>query len=111
VSFRKGSAGGLDSLKPQILKDLLHVQNGDAGRKLLESITALTTVILNGEVPSSLCPYFFGASLTALMKKTGGIRPIAVGNTWRRLVAKQYRSQTKISGGARAPRKFVHEIR
>lgn len=88
MSFRKGSAGGLDSLRPQILKDLLHVQNGDAGRKLLEAITALTTVILSGEVPSSICPYFYGASLTALMKKTGGIRPIAVGTTWRRLSAK-----------------------
>lgn len=88
LSFRKGSAGGLDSLKPQILKDLLHVQNGDAGKKLLEAITALTTVILSGEVPTSICPYLYGASLTALMKKNGGIRPIAVGNTWRRLSAK-----------------------
>ena len=31
---------------------------------------------------------FFGASLCALNKKTGGVRPIAVGCTLRRLVAK-----------------------
>ena len=30
----------------------------------------------------------YGASLTALTKKCGGIRPIAVGNTYRRLVSK-----------------------
>ena len=32
--------------------------------------------------------FFLGASLCALKKKGGGIRPIAVGNTLRRLVAK-----------------------
>ena len=49
-------------------------------------------------VPKHLCqfcpgrglaqPYFFGATLTALNKKDGGVRPIAVGCTLRRLVAK-----------------------
>ena len=33
-------------------------------------------------------PFFFGASLVALKKKCGGVRPIAVGCTLRRLVAK-----------------------
>jgi hypothetical protein len=33
-------------------------------------------------------PYFFGGSLIALKKKDGGIRPIAVGETLRRLAAK-----------------------
>ena len=33
-------------------------------------------------------PFFFGASLVALRKKAGGVRPIAVGCTLRRLVAK-----------------------
>ena len=33
-------------------------------------------------------PILFGGNLTALVKKSGGIRPIAVGYTWRRLAAK-----------------------
>ena len=33
-------------------------------------------------------PFFFGASLVALRKKCGGVRPIAVGCSLRRLVAK-----------------------
>ncbi|OXA43090.1 LINE-1 retrotransposable element ORF2 protein [Folsomia candida] len=41
-----------------------------------------------GEVPTEICPIFYGASLTALLKKTGGIRPVAVSNVWRRLLAK-----------------------
>lgn len=88
VSFRKGIAGGLDSLRPQILKDLLYVQNGDTGSRFLKAVTSLTTIILKGDVPLSVSPYFYGASLTALQKKCGGIRPIAVGNSWRRISAK-----------------------
>ena len=33
-------------------------------------------------------PFFFGTTLVALNKKSGGVRPIAVGCTLRRLVAK-----------------------
>ena len=36
----------------------------------------------------SIPPFFFGANLTAFHKKDGGIRPIAVSCTLRRLVAK-----------------------
>ena len=45
-------------------------------------------VILDGKVPFELRPYFFGAKLIALKKPDGGIRPIAVGNIFRRLSAK-----------------------
>ena len=38
--------------------------------------------------PASWRPFFFGANLTALQKKSGGVRPIAVGCTLRRLAAK-----------------------
>ena len=33
-------------------------------------------------------PFFFGAFMVALEKKSGGVHPIAVGCTLRRLVAK-----------------------
>ena len=36
----------------------------------------------------SIRPYFFGANLIALEKKGGGVHPIAVGGTLRRLIAK-----------------------
>lgn len=88
MSFRNGTAGGLDSLRPQILKDLLNVQNGDVKNRLLTSLTSLTTIVFSGTVPTSICRYLYGATLTALQKMCGGIRPIAVGNTWRRLAAK-----------------------
>ena len=43
---------------------------------------------LRAELLFLFVPFFFGASLTALNKKGGGVRPIAVGYTLRRLVAK-----------------------
>ena len=42
----------------------------------------------NSEVPAEIQPVFCGASLCALNKKDGGIRPIAVASTLRRLIAK-----------------------
>ena len=44
--------------------------------------------MLRGDVPQEVRPFFFGASLVALKKKCGGVRPIAVGCTLCRLVAK-----------------------
>ena len=87
-SFPIGSAGGLDGLRPQHLKDMISKSNGETRVKLLRSIAALISVLLSGNVPESVCPWFYGASLTALKKKDGGIRPIAVGNVLRRLTAK-----------------------
>ena len=45
-------------------------------------------VILEGKVPFELRLYFIGAKLIALKKPGGGLRPIAVGNTFRQLSAK-----------------------
>jgi Reverse transcriptase (RNA-dependent DNA polymerase) len=88
LHFPPGSAGGLDSLRPQILKDLISASNGEAGDKLVEAITAFMQKTISGKTPFYFAKIFFGASLTALMKKCGGIRPVAVGNIWRRLAAK-----------------------
>jgi hypothetical protein len=45
-------------------------------------------LILSGEAPEEVCPVLYGASLVALKKKDGGIRPIASGVTYRRIAAK-----------------------
>jgi hypothetical protein len=43
---------------------------------------------LSGQLPSEICHLLYGASLYALHKKYGGIRPIAIGNCLRRLTSK-----------------------
>ena len=84
-SFPAGSSGGPDGLRPQHLKDLTNKQVGET---LLDSITDFVNFVLLGKTPTWIRPFFFGASLFAFSKKDGGIRPIAVGLTLRRLTAK-----------------------
>ena len=87
-SFPNGSAGGPDGLRPQHLKDLVGAAAGNGGRDPLRALTAFVNFILQGHTPLSVRSSFFGATLIALQKMEGGIRPIAVGLTLRRLVAK-----------------------
>ena len=88
ASFRPGSAGGPDGLRPGHLLSLISYRAGEAGARLLASLTGLVNLILRGEVPEFARPIFYGATLCALSKSGGGIRPIAVGSTFRRLAAK-----------------------
>ena len=42
----------------------------------------------HGQAPQDLKPWLCGASLVALPKQPGDLRPVAVGDTWRRLTSK-----------------------
>ena len=44
-------------------------------------------MLLEGKCHPDVIPILFGGYLTTLVKKSGGIRPIAVGNTWHKPVA------------------------
>lgn len=44
--------------------------------------------MLKGEVISDILKYIYGANLCALNRKDGGLQPIAVGCTFRRIAAK-----------------------
>jgi hypothetical protein len=83
-AFKPGSAGGRDGLRPQHLKDLA---DGPAGI-LCDVLADFANLVLAGRVPFHVRPIFFGATLLPFAKKGGGLRPVAVGLTLRRLVAK-----------------------
>ena len=88
-SFPCGSAGGPDRLRPQHLKDVVQYSDEDnLESPILNALVDFCSMVLHGDVPQLVRPFFFGASLVALKKKSGGVRPIAVGCTLRRLVAK-----------------------
>ena len=55
---------------------------------MILSLTSLVNTFLNGQISDFARILFFSANLTALRKKDGGIRPIAVGNILRRLASK-----------------------
>jgi len=88
--FPAGSAGGPDGITPQHIKNLMLVQAPGIGLscELTTNLTNLVNLLLNGELPEYVREVIFGGSLTALQKKNGDIRPIAVGYTLRRLAAK-----------------------
>ena len=88
VSFPNSSGGGFDGFLPQHLKDLSSQSTGEGGQLLRGALVGLATFILEGRTPAAIRPYFFGANLIALRKKGGGVRPIAVGCTLRRLASK-----------------------
>ena len=73
---------------PQHLKDLISISARVGGKKLLSALTAFTNLVLSGITPVQVRPIFFRATLTALKKKDVGLRPIAVGCTLQRMVAK-----------------------
>ena len=86
LSFPAGSSGGPDGMRPQHLKDLLMCR--ESGTDFLAALTGFTNAVLAGLCPKAAAPFFFGGRLLALNKKSGGIRPIAVGVTLRRLASK-----------------------
>ena len=55
---------------------------------LLPTLASFVQLVLEGRTPLSIRPIFFGANLTALHKKGGGIRPITVSCTLHHLVTK-----------------------
>ena len=88
LSFPTGSAGGPDGLKPQHLTDLVTHSLSKGPDGFLVSLTEFINLVIQGKVPLCARPFFFGATLTGLSKKDGGVRPIAVGCVMRRLAAK-----------------------
>ena len=85
ASFPAGSSAGPDGFRPQHLKDLVNCN--EAGADLLTAVTVFVNLVLAGKCPTKWLP-LFGCRLIALNKKSGGIRPIVIGLTLRRLVSK-----------------------
>ena len=98
-SFPPSSSAGLDGIRPAHLRSLVARSVSEAGARLLTALTALTNLALSGRIPEFATQAFFGASLIALRKKGGGLRPIAIGSTYRRIAAKVAVSKVSASIG------------
>ncbi len=83
--FPPGSAGGPDGLKPQHLREMA---DGPSGHNFIACLTLFVNMILSGNSPAVIRSYLFGGTLLGFQKKDGGVRPIAIGYTIRRLAAK-----------------------
>ena len=85
-SFSSASSPSL--LVPQLYKDLIAKSNGSIGNDFLQKLTSVLNIDLEGKISLGLRPFFFSAKLIGRPKKDGGVRPIAVGNTLRRICSK-----------------------
>ena len=87
-SMPRGSSAGLDGIRPLHLQQLTSKNTAEAGTRLLSALTALCHHAASGNIPEPARNAFFGASLIAIKKKLGGLRPIAIGSSFRRLTSK-----------------------
>ena len=121
-SFPKGTSCGRDGLRAQHILDALCGEGSAVATDLLRAITAVVNLWLGGRCPKSLAEFVASAPLTPLLKPDNGIRPIAVGTIWRRLVSKvamkgvgkemtkylnDYQFGVGVSGGAEA---ILHSV-
>ena len=97
LQFPLGSAAGPSGLRPQHIQDIIRKDAGVAAL-LLEALDEFCTTALRGTLPAEAAPYLCGAKLIPL-KKPGAkmaVRPIAVGETLRRLVGKTVMASPKV---------------
>ena len=88
MSFPPSTSAGMDGIRAKHLTNLVSKKAAAAGDRLKLELTAFVIYVMRGELPAFILPLFYGARLIALNKKDGGVRPIAVGNTLRRLATK-----------------------
>ena len=83
-SFARGAAAGPSGLRPQHLKEALEPGLRD---EVLRHLVEVVNLLARGRAPAEVRTWLCGASLVALPKPFGDLRPIAVGETWHRLVS------------------------
>ena len=76
---------GPSGLRTDHVREALQSAHSD---EVSAHLTAVCQVLARGEAPAIIAPHIAGAALHALPKKHGGVRPIAAGETLRRLVGK-----------------------
>ena len=85
ASFAPTSGAGPSGLRPSHLQDALRYSSGDLTLRLLAEVVSL---MMKGELPEDIRPWLCGAALMALRKPNKSLRPVAVGETLRRLCSK-----------------------
>jgi hypothetical protein len=86
-SFSKGTSCGRDGLRAQHLLDALCGKGSVVARDFLGVITLMVNLWLGGRHHLNFKEFEAFAPLIMLLKPDGGIRLIAVGTFWRRLVS------------------------
>ena len=87
-SFQHGTAAGFSGLRAGHLKEALCCPSLRSSTMFSKFVCKFVNLLCAGGIPTPVVPYVCGASLIALKKKSGGLRPITVGEVLRRMVSK-----------------------
>ena len=87
-SFPSGTAPGPSGLRANHLKEAVFCPSPDRAASTLQALCKVINFLCSGKAPSEVTPHLCGATLFASKKKSGGLRPIAVGEVLRRLTSK-----------------------
>ena len=87
-SFPPMSACGPSGLRPAHLKEALLVPSAALRSRCLSSLTGFVIQAIQGKFSPAVNQLILAARLLPLGKPQGGVRPIAIGDVLRRLVAK-----------------------
>ena len=96
--IRRGSAPGPSGLRGDHLREALATAHGDEVAVHLANVVG---VLAAGDVPVEVAAHLAGGTLFALPKGEGDVRPIAVGETLRRLTGKCLCTAVKDAAHAR----------
>jgi hypothetical protein len=91
-SFHPGTAAGPTGLRPEHLKVVLNTGLPSTKAKAADGLRDLVNAIAGGRVLDEIALFIS----SAILKKGGGVRPIAVGLVVRRLVAKCFNAATAV---------------
>ena len=86
-SFPSDSSSGPSLLRANHLKEAISCPSAACGARALRALSELVNLLAAG-TPEQVAPYLCGAILIPVKKKSGGLRPIAVGEVLRRLTSK-----------------------
>ena len=87
-AFPRGTSTGRSQLRAQHLLEAVAGSVVPVTQTCLDQLTRLMSFIVSEKLNASISPLLVGAPLTALRQKTGGYRPIAVGEVIRRLASR-----------------------
>ena len=84
-NFSPASGAPASGLRPSHLQEAMRLASGD---HLLSLLAEVVQLLLQGRVTLTVVPWLCGASLMALRKPSGALRPFALGETLRRVTSK-----------------------
>ena len=78
-SFPSDSSPGPSLLRANHLKEAISCPSAACGTRALRALSELVNLLAAGRAPEQVAPYLCGAILIPVKKKSGGLRPIALG--------------------------------